>query len=163
MVWIRLSHPCLQESLGACNRSTPLILHTKGLNTYSSEGPSSRTFICRPLSAGASRNQFQGHRFRARTVRVVSNELANVRVDVYHCHGLKAVSASCESQRPNKIPKKKTIDAYSSHRCSTTSSIDLLAQLPSIEVQQGGKDRLRDLRRNKHILCSGSTSGAFKL
>lgn len=84
---------------------TTIVLSTGGLQTYSSEAPSSRTFICKPLFAGASRNQFQGQRFRATTVRVVSNELANVRVDVYHCHGLTAVSASWESQRSDKMPR----------------------------------------------------------
>ena len=71
-----------------------ITLPAKAFQTYSSEGPSSRTFICRPLLAGASTNQLHGQRFKATTVRVVSNELAKVRVDVYHCHGLKAVSAS---------------------------------------------------------------------
>ena len=76
---------------------TPFALNIGELGTYSSEAPSSRTFKYGPLFVGASRNQFQGQRFKATTVRVVSNELANVRVDVYHCHGLKAVSASFES------------------------------------------------------------------
>lgn len=76
--------------------STLITLGTGGLETYSSEGPSSRTFNCAPLLAGASTNQSHGQRFRAMTVRVVSNELANARVEVYHCHGLKTVSASFE-------------------------------------------------------------------
>ena len=83
-----------------------ITLGTQGLETYSSEAPSSRTFICGPMFAGASKNQFQGQRFKATTVRVVSNELANVRVEVYHCHGLKAVSASCQSQRLHKIQNR---------------------------------------------------------
>lgn len=81
----------------------PIALNIGRLGTYSSEAPSSRTFNCGPLFAGASRNQFQGQRFKAITVRVVSKELANVRVDVYHCHGLKAVSASCRSQRSGSM------------------------------------------------------------
>jgi hypothetical protein len=76
-------------------RSAPTSLKAKWFATYSREGPSSRTFICKPLLAGASRNQPHGHQLRAMIVRVVSKELANVRVDVYHCHGLRAVSASC--------------------------------------------------------------------
>ena len=83
-----------------------ITLGTRGLATYSSEAPSSRTFICGPMFLGASKNQLQGHRFKATTVSVVSNELANVRVEVYHCHGLKAVSASCQSQRSNKIQNR---------------------------------------------------------
>jgi hypothetical protein len=86
---------CLPGNLEVCRKSTPKSFGSQLIATYSREGPSSRTFICMPSLAGASMNHVHGHQLRAIIVRVVSNELANVRVEVYHCHGLRAVSASC--------------------------------------------------------------------
>lgn len=86
---------CLPGNLEVCRKVNAEKLWGTVDSTYSREGPSSRTFICMPSLAGASMNQVHGHQLRAIIVRVVSNELANVRVEVYHCHGLRAVSASC--------------------------------------------------------------------
>lgn len=50
-------------------------------------------------SNGAFRNHSHGQLQRAKTVKVVSNELAKVLVDVKNCHGLKIVRSSYQGRK----------------------------------------------------------------
>jgi hypothetical protein len=121
--------------------NTYCLIEWEVLNTFRSiglepVGRSSRCVGSLPAPRGVSDDNFQGQKYKAAIVKVVSKQFENVLVEQNHCHGLAIVMRSfgCVS-----LVREGRETTHSRPGYTASSSIYSLRQLPSIIICRSRK------------------------